>query len=207
MLISRDKKFVFVHVPKTGGDSVSRALADVADIDGSAGNLKHWSARRICNSMFPIGDQNWSDFLSFGVIRNPWEQVHSDYHFCRSHPVPPESVGGWRDKVVRCKQISFAEFVVDMCGQHGRAGSGLFAHYLADRSGNQMVTQVLRHERLAEDFAGICQSLSLPTINLPRVNVTRGRPGYRDEYDDRSRFLVSRKFADDIERFDYTFGE
>jgi len=205
MLIGQRKRFVFVHVPKTGGDSISEALRPHAEIDESAGRAKHWSARHIRDRMFGGKSNRWGDFLSFGVVRNPWEQVHSDYHFCRSHEAPAGEVGGWREKVIRCKQIDFAQFVVDMCGEHGRNGAGLFGHYLANREGHQMVRRVIRFERLSQEFAGVCLSIRLPEIELPRKNVTPDRPDYRDEYDDRSRFLVGRKFADDIQRFGYTF--
>ena len=209
MLINRSTRcrhFVFVHVPKTGGDSISEALRPYSAIDYSTGRKKHWSARTIRNSFFSEdSNHRWGDYFSFGVVRNPWEQVHSDYHFCRSHPVPAGDVGSWRNKVIRCKQISFAQFVVDVCGQHGRVGSGLFRSYLANRDGQQMVDFVMRHERLDADFSELCRCLKLPSLKLPRVNVTPARQHYRDDYDDRSRFLVGRKFADDIKRFNYTF--
>lgn len=206
MLISHKHKFVFAHVPKTGGDSITEALREFADVDKSWGRPKHWSARRIRDAHFLGTEFEWGQHLSFGVIRNPWEQVHSDYWFCRNSRVPGPKLGSWRDKVIRCKEICFAEFVVDICGAHGRSGPGLFSHYLADRSGNQMVSHIMRFERLEEEFAGLCQSIGLPGLDLPRKNVTPRRPDYRDEYDDRSRYLVGRRFADDVGRFGYTFG-
>jgi hypothetical protein len=205
MLISHSKKFVFVHVPKTAGDSISEALAEFAEVNGSKNKTKHWPARTIREEHFLDSDAAWGDCFSFGVIRNPWEQVHSDYWFCRQHAVPADESGGWRDKVIRCKQITFAEFVVDICGKHGRSGPGLFDHYLADRTGRKMVFQVLRFERLAEEWPELCARLDLPQIELPRSNITPNRPDYRDDYDERSKFLVARKFAGDIDRFNYHF--
>lgn len=205
MLISHKHKFVFVHVPKTGGDSVSAALAEFADVDGSQGRPKHWPARRIRNDHFVGSGLTWSSYHSFGMIRNPWQQVHSDYWFCRRSPVPGIELGSWRDKVIRCKQIDFSQFVVDMCGEHGQSGPGLFRHYLSDRDGNPMVSQVIRQEDLATQWPTLCERLRLPAIELPRKNVTPNRPDYREDYNDRSKFLVGRKFADDVARFGYSF--
>lgn len=205
MLISHKHKFVFVHVPKTGGDSVSAALSEFADVDGSQGRSKHWPARRIRNEHFVGSGLAWSSCHSFGVIRNPWQQVHSDYWFCRQSPVPGIELGSWRDKVIRCKQIDFAQFVVDMCGEHGQSGPGLFRHYLSDRDGNPMVSQVIRQEDLTTQWPTLCERLGLPAIELPRKNVTPNRSDYREDYDERSRFLVGRKFADDVARFGYSF--
>lgn len=207
MLISDTHRFVFIHVPKTGGDSISAALKPYADgLDASAGDRKHWTARRTRELLFGPQDQRcWSDYVSFGVIRNPWEQVHSDYWFCRRHPDPGPELGNWRYKVLRCKEITFAQFVRDICGEHGRAGVGHAEHYLCDRTGRQMVTRILQHEHLQDHVYDICQTIGLPPLKLPHLNVTPKRPRYQDDYDSRSRFLVARRFADDINRFHYTF--
>lgn len=208
MLISDQHRFAFIHVPKTGGDAISHALRPYADgVDASQGEDKHWNARRTRDTLFGEDHgRRWGAYFSFGVIRNPWEQVHSDYHFCRQSDDPGESAGSWRFKVLRSRELSFAEFVVEICGEHGCGGVGLTQHYLCNREGQQMVTRILRHETLQAEWPAVCAAIGLPTLELPRVNVTRNRPDYRDEYDDRSRFLVGRRFADDVERFAYTFG-
>jgi hypothetical protein len=207
MLISDANKFVFVHTPKCGGDSMTVALKPSAIDDGSdRGERKHWSVRRIRQEYFSSPDRSWSRYFRFGFVRNPWQQVHSDYWFCRNHPVPGPEVGSWRDKVIRCKQIDFSQFVVDMCGQHGRAGVGLFGHYLANNDGQKLTSKVYRHEDLSEAWPDICENIGLPLLDLPRVNVTPDKPDFREDYDDRSRFLVERRFADDIQRFNYEFG-
>lgn len=209
MLISDSHKFVFVHVPKCGGDSVTAALRPYAveqSGEHSTGDTKHSTARRIRREYFAENpNRHWQGFTSFAVVRNPWEQVHSDYWFCRNSSVPGHELGSWRDKVIRCKEIDFAEFVVDICGAHGRSGPGFFNHYLTDEAGRQMVTEILRHETLGADWAAICEKIGLPGLELPRINVTAKRPDYRDGYDGRSRFLVGRRFEDDVERFGYTF--
>lgn len=206
MLISDSRKFVFIHTPKTGGDSVTEALGPYAIDNGlDRGNQKHWSARRIRQTYFSSTDRSWSSYFRFGFVRNPWQQVHSDYWFCRQSPIPGPEVGSWRDKVIRCKQITFAEFVIDMCGRHGRAGAGLCAHYLANNDGKQLAS-VYRYEDLPEAWLEICDRIGLSNLELPKINVTAQRPDYRECYDDRSRFLVERRFADDIKRFNYEFG-
>ena len=208
MLISDSHKFVFVHLPKTGGDSITAALRPYA-IDGGVGQAvgspKHWTAQRIRTEYFQRRqDRSWAEYFRFGVVRNPWQQVHSDYWFCRNSSVPGHELGSWRDKVIRSKEVSFSQFVVDICGEHGCAGCGNYQHYLTIDH-RQAVTQILRYESLAEDFRQVCETFGLPTIELPRKNVTPRKTDFREDYDGRSRFLVGRRFADDIERFNYTF--
>tara|TARA_R110002072_G_scaffold238769_2_gene396378 strand:- start:298515 stop:299144 length:630 start_codon:yes stop_codon:yes gene_type:complete len=206
MLISDSRKFVFVHLMKTGGESITETLMPFASVVYPDGHYKHATARTIRREFFaPENGREWSDYFSFGVIRNPWEQVHSDYHYCRRCGVPNARYGTWRDKVIRAKSQSFAEFVVDICGPHGTDGPGMFQHYLADEHGEQMVSRVVRMEDLLSEWSGICDALELLFFELPRRNVTASRPDYRAEYDDRSRHLVSVRFADDIQRFGYSF--
>lgn len=206
MLISDAHKFAFIHVPKTGGDSVTAALKSYAECDGSIGRVKHWTARHLKQLFFreEVG-RVWSQYHTFGMIRNPWQQVHSDYWFCRNSPIPGVELGSWRDKVIRAKGQTFAQFVVDICGENGTDGRGLFHTYLAGNDGNQLVSDVIRLEDIATEWPKLCGAIGLPGIELPCRNMTPRRPDYRDDYDDRSRFLVGRKFADDIRRFDYSF--
>ena len=208
MLISDKHRFAFIHTPKCAGDSITAALAPFSNVDASQGRTKHWSARRVTSEFFTEErGRRWDDYETFGVIRNPWQQVHSDYWFCRNSPVPGHELGTWRDKVIRAKRITFAQFVVDICGEHGRSGPGLFAYYLADENGDALVKHVVRFEELAARWPAICNTIRVGEVELPRINVTAQRPDYRDDYDDRSRFLVSRRFADDIQRFEYKFEE
>lgn len=207
MLISDQHKFAFIHTPKCAGDSITQALIPFANVDASRGRAKHWSARRVKAEFFNESrGRRWDEYETLGVIRNPWQQVHSDYWFCRNSAVPGHELGTWRDKVIRAKRITFAQFVVDICGEHGRIGPGLFTHYLADERDEALVKHVVRFEELAERWPAICETIGVGEVELPRVNVTANRPDYREDYDDRSRFLVGRRFANDIQRFGYSFA-
>ena len=60
--------FVFIHINKTGGTSVSKAL----NIP-----LEHKTAIQFIDEM---GQAAWDRKLSFVTVRNPWDKVVSHYH-------------------------------------------------------------------------------------------------------------------------------
>lgn len=70
MVIDRNKGFIFVHVPKTGGQSIINALG-----------LAHETPRASHEPFHGIDKQLRKLFWSFGVVRNPLERLVSLYHF------------------------------------------------------------------------------------------------------------------------------
>ena len=60
-----------------------------------------------------------------------------------------------------------------------------------------------RFENLEADFKTICDKVGI-TASLPHINKS-DRRGYRDYYDPETRDITARLYAEDIERFGYTF--
>jgi hypothetical protein len=74
---------------------------------------------------------------------------------------------------------------------------------LVDESGSLLVDFVGRFESLETDFKTICDKVGI-TANLPHINKS-DRTAYQDYYDAETRDLTARLYAEDIERFGYTF--
>ena len=86
-MISHEKKFIFVHIPRTGGNTLSNFLRPYCDEEslgfspfpGKQGNL-HATIREY---MVKYGTQILDDYTIFTIIRNPWERAlsHCVHHF------------------------------------------------------------------------------------------------------------------------------
>ena len=82
-MISHEKKFVFVHIPRTGGNTLSRFLRPYCDEEslefspfpGKEGNL-HATIREY---MVKHGTQILDKYTIFTIIRNPWERALSHH--------------------------------------------------------------------------------------------------------------------------------
>ena len=99
-VINHTCKFVFVHVPKSGGTSVTRALEPLCNwkdlqLGGSEfgelihkaycntyGLAKHSFAGELRSSMGPL---EWTQYTSFVVVRHPIERTISTYRYLRHH--------------------------------------------------------------------------------------------------------------------------
>ncbi|MDB4445909.1 hypothetical protein N9181_01365 [bacterium] len=67
----------------------------------------------------------------------------------------------------------------------------------------------MRFESLEEDFNRILQGAKVigadDWITVPHTNPTPGKKHYHEYYDDESRALVEKSFANELTHFDYKF--
>src|SRR5262245_17967825 len=63
------RSFVFIHINRTGGSSIEKALGV---------HLQHRTARE---KREELGENFWRKKFSFTVVRNPWDKVVSHYHY------------------------------------------------------------------------------------------------------------------------------
>jgi len=77
--------------------------------------------------------------------------------------------------------------------------------FLVDADNNMRMDHILRFENLNEDWCNFCKKVGLD-LELPHVNKSPGKH-YTEYYDDETREIVAKRYAKDIEYFNYEFGE
>jgi sulfotransferase famil protein len=199
MIISRSRGFIFVHVHKTAGESVTMALlpylgrGDLMLGGTRAGNLrnlywrrrhglaKHSRARRIREF---VGAEFWERAFTFAFMRDPIDRMRSLYLYYARMAALRERPGP-----------RLAYMLPGISAGDPRHWPGMQA-YLATRSfsefirhprlyhdpgaapqidmvsadGRVIVDRIGRFERLAEDFAALAAVLGVPGARLARVN-------------------------------------
>jgi len=209
-VISHEHKFIFIHIPKTGGTSVENALQPFAKNGFPFG--KHHSLKRAYED-----DSISEDYFSFSFVRNPWSLCVSLYHWtweCNS--AWPKT---WRSKkeTQEFVNLTFSEWIKHPYFHSEsprvfplpfKLPSGKEVGYrdwlIAD---NKEVNFVGKFETLQEDFNIICDRIGIPRQQLPHKNKT-DHVHYSEYYkDDEIRDIVSEKYSGYIERFGYEFGE
>lgn len=202
-MLSWRHNFLFIHVPKTGGNAIQQALVNFSEDRIEARSAEQDGEHRFAiRSALPgihkhstladyqrqIDPERFARLAKISCVRNPWDRCIS-YFFS-----PHRGTVHWSPQ-------DFERFVLETVQPH--------THYLALEGGTGdpfgHVDVILRFERLAEDFAMLCTRLGLGPLALRRLNMSR-RGDYRDYYtSDRLIEMVADKFAPEIERFGYAF--
>ena len=200
-MISFQKRFLFVHIQRTGGNSVQSILQKYSEDKIVALRAKQDGIERfgLVNPKYDVGkhstlaeyraalgEEQFRGLFKFTCVRNPWERMVSDYFR------PTRQPQTWDRKEFR-KMVSKALAVPDFLRLEKDD---------ANPFGN--VDYIMRFENLAEDFRQVCARLDIDADPLPAYNRST-RDHYSKYYDDELRDFVRKRFATEIEHFGYKF--
>ena len=208
MLISTSHNFLFVHVQKTAGTSVTRFLAPYAlappggrlhRLASDLGLVRDWPRHyfrihaplRRAERVLP--PDVLGSLYKFAFVRNPWDRLVSWYVYILRQP------DHHRHARVR-RAGSFDAFVRSELARPRRSQWWM----LERRDGELGVDFVGRFERLEQDMAAVCGHIGIPYQPLPRANVSEREP-YQGYYTPELAMLVRECWAREIEAFGYTF--
>jgi hypothetical protein len=181
------RPYVFIHINKTGGSSIEKALG--IGLDHSTAKEKYRQ----------LGADAWQRKYVFTVVRNPWDKVVSHYHYrvktnqtgLGAQPLP------FRDWLLRCyvdRDPAYYDEPRMFMPQR---------QWLVDENDQMLVEFIGRFEQLEQDFEHVCSRLGL------RARLGHAKPSargsYRDYYDAETRALVGQVFAEDLVAFGYDF--
>ena len=202
---------VFIHVPKTAGQSIERVFLDVLGLtwetraplllrpndDPSRGppRLAHLTASEYV-SCGHVSQTQFDSYFKFAFVRNPWDRILSEYMF--------------RGYAAKCSLRSYLlEHLPDPYWSDRWYHVRPQCDFLEDEEGSLLVDFIGRFENLQPDFDRVCDRLRLGRRPLPHANATRyqDRRHYSSYYDSETRDLVAERYARDIARFDYEFEE
>jgi len=227
-MICREYNCLFVHIPKTGGQSVEQFFMDrlkldwdtdrdalllQANDDKSRGTekLAHLSAPEYVDDAY-LSPEDFSRYFKFSFVRNPWARILSEYRY-RNY----------------FRHRSFRDFVLNKLPKPG--WDDQYRHVmpqydmLHDTEGNLLVDFVGRFENIQQDFDCVCQRLGIADSGLPHRNRSdkksrdlrrkirnflfmNGENQLQDMagfYDDETREAVAHYYRKDIETFGYGF--
>lgn len=227
-MICREFQCLFVHVPKTAGQSVEQFFMDRLGLDWDADRekvllgdnddptrgtekLAHLSASEYLDCGFIERDE-FDRLFKFSFVRNPFERIVSEYRY-RNY----------------FQHRSFRDFVLNKLPDPG--WDDKYRHVmpqydmLHDADGRLLVEFVGRFENLQADFDAVCRGLGIEDSALPHRNPSNKKSRnlkrrlrnalfrngendkrhYTEFYDDETLEAVKRLYRKDIDTFGYTF--
>ena len=185
-MISRKHRFLFVHIPRSGGTSISSQLPEAV-----RESEKH-------DSLFTMENKfDVSGFFKFTFIRNPWDIVISKYlspYYSRSPKRP---------KIGKLANKSLLYFLKNYYPAPSESGDLLHDYFNPSK-----MDFIGRFETRERDLDYVSSKIGIkldPSVCLRRIKPKHKH--YTEYYDDETREIVGEKYAKDIEYFGYKFKD
>ena len=182
MIINHTHRFVFIHIPKAAGTTVTRTLSQLTrycdqEIGGTQlgeaaqnyfmkrfGIRKHSRAETVMNVM---GRERYMSYFRFAFVRNPYTRLASSYHFLKSWAGLPQD---YRDQLDQFPDFeSFLRSDLWTSVIPGRGPDGIFrpqAYWLYSQENEPKLLMdfVGKTESLTDDLAEILKHVGVPQI-------------------------------------------
>ena len=202
-MINHKDKFIFIHIPKCAGTSIERSLFGEAYVEWDP-EKKIWKQHATAVQIREYYCKNYNNYYSFTFVRNPWDKLVSDYFWMQRNLKIKDSFknflllkGKFNDPRLKYPPKSRRtryDHIMPQCD------------FLLDDKDEPAVRFVGRFENIQSDFNTVCEEIGIQQRQLPHKNKTKHKH-YTEYYDDETRQIVAEKYAKDIERFGYKFGE
>ena len=219
MLISDKNKFIFIHIFKTAGTSITKYFLPYSNIKYryAYGN---WFTRKIFGQLFKvIGDggesllghhkhstanqiklsigAKYDHYFKFAFVRNPYDRALSAYYYFMQSPWLPLHKEACEKKI--------HEFL----GVYLQTRPFRQVDYLCDNNNNIMVDYIGRYENINEDLEHVLDELGIEKRGiLERHNVSkRKRKNVFDVMNEENILMINDYFKNDFELFGYKMKE
>jgi hypothetical protein len=214
VIISRGRRYVFVHIPKTGGTSLALALEARAMKDdimlgdtpkarnrrsrvrGKPTRGRLWKHSTLADIDGLVGGEEIAQMFTFTLVRNPWNRQVSYYHWLRDQAFDHPAVG-------LARSLDFAGFLsrpeIQSAMRQTPASS-----YMRRADGQEQANAYIRLEHFAQDVVPLAAHLGFD-LALPHDNRSDRAADYRGYYTDALQDIVAQCCAEDIARFGYRF--
>lgn len=174
-MISHQHKCIFVHVPKTAGQSIEHAFIEFNGLtwetrealllrprtkpEEGPRRLAHLIAREYvtCGHMT---QEQYDAYFTFSFVRNPWSRFVSLYRAL-----------GYN------MRFQFKLFVLHEFNRTETDGYSWLVRpqsdFIIDENGNPLVDFIGRFENLQNDFSHVCGQIGIPVTDLSHTNKSK----------------------------------
>ncbi len=223
MNISNKYKFIFIANPGCGSTSLRNIVKPYSDYKGTKRKesnniikLKLKNIKTFCNPLnnnpilLPLANHarayeienffkqkgwDWSNYISFTTVRNPWAKMVSRYFYAINEPSsvlhkqakmlgsPKKYI---KDSSVLSRMVTIEEMTFN-------------------KEGFCIVDEIIRLEDIDKKLPPLLSKLGIEVYNTPHLNRSQKVNKYRKYFDSEAIELVRKRFESDIEIGKYEF--
>ena len=214
MILSRGRRYIFIHIPKTGGTALTLALegramkddvivGDTPKARARKGRLKGietagrlWKHSTLADIRGLARGEEIAAFFTFTLVRNPWDRMVSYYHWLRTQ-------GFAHPAVALAKRLDFSAF---LNAPETRAAFTVapYGSYLTV-GGRERCDLFIRLEEFDRDVRPLESHLGFALAPLAVANSSERDRDWRRFYSDADAESLRCLCAVDIQRFGYGF--
>lgn len=193
MLINEKEKIIFIHNPKAGGTSISKALLEKGGYEYKF--KKHDKIKVLYGT-------EYQNYFKFGVVRNVYEWLSSYYHYIKKM-----NNRNWLSFISENDDISFEgwlDFIIN-------ANSDQFLIDADDLSKGQYDWFFYRDLKcdyiikLEEQNVKIINEIVGTNIFKYKENANQNHTNFIENFSKKSIELINNHFKNDFEQFNYQY--
>ena len=208
-MISHQHKVIFVHIPKTGGQSIEQMFLDDLGLDWAGREplllrpnvdpekgpqrLAHLYADEYVKYGY-VTQEQFDSYLKFAVVRDPYARIVSEYFFRF------RKSAFWK----RPTASTFVAQTFDTDYSDTARHLATQARYVMDADGKMLVDRILKLENLKAEIGPLSQEIfgearPAPHRNKSRLAGTRKKARILAQVE----AIIAEKYRVDFEAFDY----
>jgi len=188
------KKIIFVHIPKTAGISVAKAIFGDVSLEG------HRSIMFYKNFF----NEDFSEYFTFSVVRNPWDRLYSAFKFLEKGGINIHDRNAYEQYLEEYKD--FEDFVTNGLNKKMIYEIMHFipqSEFICSKDGKIDVNYIARFENLKDDISKLSEKINNP-IELDHHNSNK-KVSYKEIYTSDMIKKVEEIYKMDIINFNYKF--
>jgi hypothetical protein len=184
---------IFVHIPKTAGTSIARALFNAG------------SRHVPCIEYERANPRKFRRYFKFAIVRNPWDRLFSAYRFLKQGGMN-DNDRAWANAHL-ARYGDFEQFVHEWVNETNVRTWVHFrpqGDFITDAAGNMAMDLLGRFEHIDADYESICQRIGM-CAPLPRSDHV-AKVHFSTVYSAEMVEIVRVAYKEDIDLLDYSFS-
>ena len=188
-------RFIFIHIPKTGGLSI---LSSLLNYDFTVGHKKAVEFRNFDRKRF-------NEYFKFAFVRNPLDRFFSAYSYLKKGGLGEGDYDFAKHYILPCS--NFKEFVLSL-NNPAKADKILrWKHFIpqykfvCDENKQVIVDYIAKFENFEEEYDFIRKKLGMGHY-LKHINASQ-KPDYHGYYDHESTGIIKSVYSEDFDLFGY----